>query len=139
MAVHLELVVLGPPVSNQQSTPNGRANLLAWRATVAGAATLQWPSPLLMVDLKAIIVNFYAGNKPSVDVDNLSKPFLGVMQNIVYDDDRQTVQAEIAHVKIGAAFSIVGVRPIIVTALQAGSPFVYVRIEDPVGPFPLPK
>jgi hypothetical protein len=61
------------------------------------------------------------------------------MQQIVYDDDRQIVQAEITHAKIAAAFSIVGIRPIIVTAIQAGNPFVFVRIEDPKDPFPLPK
>lgn len=35
MAVHLEFVVLGPPISNQQATPKGKANLTAWRAAVA--------------------------------------------------------------------------------------------------------
>ena len=135
MAVHLEFVVLGPPVSNQ--SPG--ANLTSWRGTVAGAATLNWPNPSLTGDLKAIIINFYAGNRPSVDVDNMSKPILDVMQNIVYVDDRQIVQAEIAHLKIGAAFPIVGVRPLIVNSIQSGNPFVYVRIEDPVDPFPLPK
>ena len=135
MAVHLEFAVLGPPVSNQSPGPN----LTTWRGTVAGAATLNWPNPLLAGDLKAIIINFYAGNRPSVDVDNMSKPILDEMQHIVYDDDRQIVQAEITHLKIGAAFSILGVRPLIVNSIQSGNHFVYVRIEDPVDPFPLPK
>ena len=135
MAMHLEFVVVGPPVSNQSPGPN----LTTWRGKVAAAAALNWPNPLLTGELKAIIINFYAGNTPSVDVDNLSKPILDVMQNIVYGDDRQLVQAEIAHLKIGAAFPILGVRPIIVNSIQSGNPFVYVRIEDPVDPFPLPK
>ena len=100
---------------------------------------MSWPNPPLTGDLKAIIINFFAGNRPSVDVDNLSKPILDVMQNIVYGDDRQIVQAEITHLKIGAAFPIMGVRPIIVNSIQSGNPFVYVRIEDAVDPFPLPK
>jgi len=87
--------------------------------------------------LKAIIINFYAGNKPSVDVDNMSKPILDEMEKIVYHDDRQIIQAGITHLRIGAAFSIAGVSKVLVTALQAGSQFVYVRIEDPVDPFPL--
>lgn len=135
MAVHLEFVVLGPPVSNQSPGPN----LTTWRATIAGAATWNWPNPPVQSDLKAIIINFFAGNKPSVDVDNMSKPILDEMQNIVYSDDRQIVQAEISHLKIGAAFSILGVRPIIVNSIQSGNQFVYVRIEDAVDPFPLPK
>lgn len=42
MAVHLEFVVLGPPISNQQSTVKGRANLTAWKATIAGAVAATW-------------------------------------------------------------------------------------------------
>jgi Holliday junction resolvase RusA-like endonuclease len=139
MAMHLEFVVLGPPISNQQSTAQRRANLTTWRATVAGEAQNKWANPILTGRLKAIIINFYAGNEPSVDVDNMSKPILDVMQKMVYDNDRQIRQAEITHVQIGAPYAIVGVSKIIVNALQAGTQFVYVRIEDPADPFPLPK
>src|SRR5947207_14988243 len=102
MAMHLEFVVPGPPISNQQGTQTGKANLAGWRATVAGQAQNQWAKPVLTVELKAVILNFNAGNKPSVDVDNMSKPVLDVLQTIVYDDDRQMTQAEITHLKIGA-------------------------------------
>lgn len=139
MAVHLEFVVLGPPISNQQSTPKGKTNLTTWRATVRGAAALLWANPPLTKTLKAVVINFYDGDKPSVDVDNMSKPILDVLQKLVYDSDRQIIQAEISHVKIDAPFSIPNVRPIIVAGLQAAKQFVYVKIEDPVDPFPLPK
>jgi Holliday junction resolvase RusA-like endonuclease len=138
MAMHLEFVILGPPISNQQSNAQGKSNLTAWRATVAGEAQNKWAGPLLSGHLKAVIINFHSGNKPSVDVDNMSKPILDVLQNIVYGDDRQIRQAEITHLEIGAPFSIVGVSKIIVNALQAGNQFVYVRVEDPVNPYPLP-
>lgn len=119
--MHLEFAVLGPPISNQQNRVRGKANLAAWRATVAGEARKQWTKPILVGELKVIIINFHEGNKPSLDVDNLSKPILDAMQKIVYDDDRQIRQAEISHQKIRALYSI-----------------VYVRLEDPVIPFPLP-
>ncbi len=139
MALYLEFVVLGPPISNQQNKPTGKANLAAWRALIAGAAVQKWTNPLLTGHLKAIIINFYAGSRPSVDVDNMSKPILDEMEEIVYKNDRQITQAEITHLQIGGAFIIAGVSKILVTALQAGSQFVYVRIEDPFDPFPLPK
>jgi Holliday junction resolvase RusA-like endonuclease len=135
MAMHLEFVVLGPPISNQVRGPN----LTAWRATIAGAATLQWPNALLTGELKAIIVNFYTGGRPSLDLDNMSKPILDEMEGIVYNNDRQVVQAELTHVQIGAAFSIVGVRPILVSAIQTGNQFVYVRIDDALYPFQLSR
>jgi Holliday junction resolvase RusA-like endonuclease len=73
---HLEFVVLGPPVSNQPSDP---ANLAAWKTTVKGEAQKRWKKPPLTGRLKAIIINFHIGDKPSVDVDNMSKPILDVM------------------------------------------------------------
>jgi Holliday junction resolvase RusA-like endonuclease len=139
MAMYLDFVVLGPPISNQQSTPQGRANLAAWRATIAGAATLAWPNAPLPIELKAVIINFYAGNEPSVDTDNMSKPILDQLQGIAYVNDRQVVQAELTHARLGGAYQIGGVRPVIVNSLQAQAQFVYVRIEDPVNPFLLPK
>ncbi len=69
----------------------------------------------------------------------MSKPILDVMQGIVYDNDRQIRQAEISHVRIDAPFVFVGASKILVAAVHAGNQFVYVRIEDPVDPFPLPK
>ena len=137
--MHLDFVVLGPPISNQQSTPAGRRNLVDWRATVAAAATLRWPNPILLIDLKAVIINFYATNKPSVDVDNMSKPILDTMEKLVYKNDRQIRQVEITHAELGGLYQIAGVSSILVTALRANQEFVYVRIEDPVIPFPLPK
>jgi len=139
MAMYLEFVVPGPPISNQQSTPQGRANLAAWKATIAGAAALAWPNAPMTIELKAIIINFYAGNEPSVDTDNMSKPILDEMQGIAYVNDRQIVQVEFTYAKLTAAYQVGGVRPMIVNGLQAQGQFVYVRIEDPVSPFQLPK
>jgi Holliday junction resolvase RusA-like endonuclease len=139
MAVHLEFVVVGPPISNQQSTKKGKANLATWSATVAGAAQNQWAKPVLLGELKGVIINSYSGNAPTVDVDNMSKPIFDAMETIVYSKDRQITQAEISHLKIGFPYSIVGVSKLLVNALQAGQQFVYVRVEDTVTPFPLPK
>jgi Holliday junction resolvase RusA-like endonuclease len=139
MAIHLEFVVLGSPVSNQQSRQQGRAALATWRARVAREAEKQWTIPLLMGQLKVILINFHTDDTPSVDVDNMSKPILDALQQVIYDDDRQIIQAEITHTRLDALYSIGGSAKIIANALQANQPFVYVRIEDPVVPFPLPK
>ena len=139
MAMHLEFVVLGPPISNQQSTLAGKANLAAWRAAVRGRAQRKWPKPWLAGELKAIIINFYSGAEPPLDLDNMAKPILDAMQSIVYRNDRQVTQAEISHLRIDAAFPVVGVRRVLLNALRTGEEFVYVRLEDPANPFPLPR
>ncbi len=132
--MHLEFVVPGPPISNQSPGPN----LTNWRALVLAEANSRWNNPPLKGNIKVILINFYIGSKPSVDIDNMSKPFLDVMQESVYEDDRQIRQAEISLVRIDAPF-VVGASKILVAAVQVGNQFVYVRIEDPVDPFPLPN
>lgn len=128
MALHVDYIVVGPPVSNQSTGPN----LLVWRGAVATAVGLAWNQGCLTGELKAVVVNFYGTPRPTLDLDNLSKPILDTMQRIVYNNDRQIVQAELTNVSIFAAFVVTGVRPMVVNAIHAGSDFVYVRIEDPV-------
>jgi hypothetical protein len=83
MAVHLEFVVPGPPISNQQNQERGRHNLETWREVIRDAAARKWRKPLFTGHLKASIINFYEGTMPSVDVDNMSKPILDSLQGIV--------------------------------------------------------
>jgi crossover junction endodeoxyribonuclease RusA len=137
--MHLEFVVPGPPVSNQQSSATGRANLAAWRAGVRAEAARIWKSPPLAGDLKAVIINFFDTNKPSLDLDNMSKPVLDSLEELVYEDDRQVRQLEVSHVRINAPMVFAGASKVVVNAVQTGRQFVYVRIEDPVVPLPLPK
>ncbi len=134
--MHLEFAVPGPPISNQsQGTPA----LAVWRAAVKTEAKSRWKIPPLTSRLKVVIINFHTGDKPSLDVDNMSKPILDELQDVVYDDDRQIRQAELTHVRIDTPFVFVGVSKVLTDAIQVGNQFVYVRIEDPVDPFPLPK
>lgn len=95
--------------------------------------------PPLTGKLKALVINFHDGDKPSLDTDNMSKPIFDALNRIVYVDDRQIRQAELIHYRIDAPMVIVGASKIIVAAVQRGKQFVYVRIDDAVDPFPLPK
>lgn len=137
--MHLEFVVLGPPISNQQSSPQGRVNLSTWRAAVRAEAKSRWKRPLLKQDLKVVVINFHSEGRPSLDLDNMSKPIFDAMQGVVYLNDRQITQAELAHRNISAPHSIPLVAKMLIEYLQTGQPFVYVRLQDPVEPFPLPR
>jgi hypothetical protein len=57
--MHLEFVVLGPPVSNQSTNA---ANLTAWKNAVKGEALKVWTKAPLTGKLKAILVNFHTGD-----------------------------------------------------------------------------
>lgn len=139
MAVHLEFVVPGPPVSHQQSTVGGRRNLAVWRALLIDEARRRWPGTPLAGPLKAVVLNFHVGVDPTIDVDNMAKPIFDELQGVAYENDRQIRQATMAHARIGAPYAIVGVSKLIVDGLQAGNQFVYIRIEDPEDPYPLPR
>lgn len=134
--MHLEYVIVGVPISNQSA---GSPALIAWRTSVATEAKKSWKVAPLKGTLKAVVINFHTGEKPSLDLDNMSKPIFDEMQKIIYADDRQIRQAELTHVRIDAPFVFVGASKLIVSSVQTGNEFVYVRIEDAVDPYPLPK
>lgn len=115
--MYLEYVVVGVPISNQST---GSPALQAWRAAVKHAVKNAWTGTPLVASLKVVIINFHTG-KPSLDLDNMAKPIWDVMQQIVYDNDRQISQAELAHVRIDAPFVVVGASKLIVAAVQAGT------------------
>lgn len=141
--MHLECVIVGIPISNQSSgkpaQSTGKSALSARRLAVEAEAKKNWSQAPLLGKLKAVIINFHIGDKPSLDVDNMSKPILDVLENVVYENDRQIRQAELTHVRIDAPFVFVGASKLIVASVQAGNEFVYIRIEDALDPFPLPK
>jgi len=87
--------------------------------------------------LKAIIIQLSHRESPPSTWTNMSKPILDIMQEVVYNNDRQITQAEITHVRIDAPMSIAGASKILVDAVRKGQQFVYIRIEDAIDPFPL--
>lgn len=133
--MHLEFVVVGVPISNQ-SPGNTLTN---WKASVEAEARRNWTAVPLERLLKAIIINMYSGDAPTLDLDNMSKPILDVMQRLVYEDDRQVRQVELAHIHIYAPHEIVGVSKLLVDNIRSGRDVVYVRIENTVEPYPLPQ
>jgi hypothetical protein len=133
--MHTEFVVGGPPISNQSPGPT----LIAWRARVAAAARVAWVSPPLATPVRVTIINFHAGSRPSLDVDNMSKPVLDVMNGLVYLDDRQVWQAELVHLALLTPLVVAGAPKPLVDAARAGVEFVYIRVERTLAPYPLPR
>ena len=133
--MHTEFVVGGPPISNQ--SPG--ASLIAWRARVATAARAAWVSPPLTTPVRVTIINFHAGARPSLDVDNMSKPILDVMNGLAYVDDRQVRQAELVHLGLLTPLVVAGASRPLVDAARAGVEFVYIRVDRTLDPYPLPR
>ena len=137
--MHVEFVLPGPPISNQQSTARGKANLARWRAQVESAARVAWVRPPLASAVRVTLINFHLADKPPVDVDNMSKPVRDAMNGLVYVDDRQVRQAEIVHLRLTTPIVVPGTSRVLVDAVWAGIEFVYVRVAEPLDPYPLPR
>ncbi len=133
--MHVEYVIPGIPVSNQNETPK----LATWKQTVVAAAQAAWTGPPIGGSLRVVLVNFHTAEKPAVDLDNMYKPILDRMQGVIYDDDRQIRQAELLHVWIYTPLVLPGLSTPIVKEIQAGSDFVYVWVGDAAAPPLLPE
>jgi Holliday junction resolvase RusA-like endonuclease len=136
MALLLEFTVEGPPVSHQTSNSG---NLKAWQAAVKSEATKGWSSPPLKGRLKFLVLNFYEGDKPPLDDDNMVKPIRDALNKVVYDDDRQIRHSETIQLSIDAPVMIRGASQVLLSAFSKGKEFLYVRIEDAVDVIQLPR
>ena len=83
-----EFVIDGPPVSSQT---NNRENLRKWRKELKNKAKSHWPEDELPVgdSVMVEITYFYEKGPPKIDVDNMSKPILDALEDVVYKDDVQ--------------------------------------------------
>jgi hypothetical protein len=134
--MHLEFVVLGPPVSHQTTD---KTNLRAWKTTVKREAAKTWTSPILMGKLRFLLINFHEGDKPPMDDDNMVKPIRDALNKFVYDDDRQIRYSETIQICIDDPVKIRRGSRILLEAYSNGEEFLYVRIEDAPSVIQLPQ
>lgn len=125
--MHLEFVVLGPPVSHQTSN---KTNLRAWKDIILAEAKKTWVLAPLPGKLKFLLINFHEGDDPPLDDDNMVKPIRDALNEFVYDDDRQIRYSETIQVGIDEPVKLRGASAILLAAYSKGDEFLYVRIED---------
>ncbi|WP_419553313.1 RusA family crossover junction endodeoxyribonuclease [Candidatus Poriferisodalis sp.] len=83
MALPFEFCIEGPPVSQQA---NKKARRRDWRDAVRSAARSEWDSSQPIDGPVAVTIN-YIYEDASLDVDNVPKPILDALNNLVYPDD----------------------------------------------------
>ena len=116
-------MISGPPLSRQAK----RRNLRNWRQDVQNAARATWPEGDLpfIGDVQITIVNFYSGT--SADVDNIPKPILDALKELVYIDDEQVTDIICRKRSLQSELRIEN--PTIVEALISGNEFLYILAE----------
>jgi crossover junction endodeoxyribonuclease RusA len=122
-----EFTVEGPPVSQQTRR---RQRLPPWRATVKAAAEVLWPaeSAPLTQELSLTITYFYKAIP--MDVDNIVKPILDSIKELVFRDDVQITDLLSRRRPLAGPFQIEVASPILFEALNRGREFLHVSITD---------
>ena len=83
MQLPFELIIGGPPVSQQT---RNRQRLRDWKSHVHDVARQRWGAGQPFVgEVSVSITYFFEG--ASIDVDNMAKPILDAMKDLVFSDD----------------------------------------------------
>ncbi|HXQ67998.1 MAG TPA: RusA family crossover junction endodeoxyribonuclease [Alphaproteobacteria bacterium] len=124
----LEFTVAGIPISVQSSSQSRQR----WKIVVRNAAEAHWPlgTPLVVDEVAAVIIYFHVGDT-DLDVDNIVKPILDSLENVVYVNDRLVSQVLVRKTERAGDLEIRNPSPELTDALERlADDFVYIRISD---------
>ena len=127
MSLPLAFIVMGAPVSQQTRR---QERLRRWREQVRNAANQRWPTgePPVSDPVMLTIVYFY--DRLSMDVDNLPKPIIDALKEIVFMDDDQVTDLTCRKRNLRGTLPVESASSVLVDGLSRGSPFVYIAVAD---------
>ena len=123
----LEFVLPRRPVSQQA---RGQARLREWKQLVAEHARLATEQPQSLVTEPVAVRLLYLYDEVAVDIDNVLKPILDALIGVLLEDDTVVTDVEIRRRRLGVAFAVNSVSPVLATGFALGHEFVYVALTD---------
>ena len=124
--IHLEFSVPGVPRSPRADSRG------QWQTRIRDAAQRQmsddWVTMASPVGI--VIIYFHRGQASGIDVDNMSKPILDALKDIVYEDDQLVEQLIARRTELHDNMRFQKVTPRLAEALETEGGFVLVRVED---------
>ena len=123
MALPFEFVVNRNPVS-QRATGRNR-----WVNDVGNIARQHWPAGEKAVDDAVAVTIVFFHDNLRIDVDNVAKPILDALTEVVFEDDSQVADLMCRKRNLNDAPTVVSGSSILVAALSQGQPFVYILVE----------
>lgn len=125
MDLPFDFCVSGVPLSAQASS-HSRAK---WRQRVGSAAEaeLTETAPPIGGEVSVVIIYFFE-DETALDVDNIAKPILDALNELIYEDDSQVTQLTIRKTQLGRGIEIDVPSLALAKALDAGGDFVFVKI-----------
>lgn len=130
----LEFVVLGTPLSLQASSQRKAA----WKTTVAQAAATGIPANTHPIADEVTVEITYFFDTVGPDIDNIIKPILDALNNVVWVDDSQVSRTTSQRKSLDASYRVRGLSAELARGFVSGGDFVHIRITDapPVGVLP---
>jgi putative transposase len=122
-----EFFVTGIPVSAQAKR---RDRLKQWREDVRASAAKEWTGTAPMEGEFAVIIVLYADGW-RLDVDNMAKPILDALTGLLWNDDRQVVQALPAYRELFGTYRVTDVSETLYRGFATNRPFVHVQVRTP--------
>ena len=124
MRVVFEMIIKRRPLSVQAD----KAKKQAWIEEVRRQAKKQWnrPAPLPDEAFAATLVFLY--DSDPIDVDNIIKPILDALKEVVYPDDVLITDVTAYRRQFADAFDLATLPKVLVTAILNEKECVYVRI-----------
>lgn len=121
-----EFLIDGPPMSAQS---HNRDRLAEWKLKVAASASDRWRGGLFHGKLHVVVTYYHEGETARLDNDNMIKPILDALIDVVYADDRQAAHIEARSVNLldGRQWRV---GALVASALTRGGEFLHVRIEE---------
>lgn len=124
-----EFIVRGTAISLQGSSDSKSA----WKETIQAAARAALPEgSWLLTDPLAITIYIFPAAEMQGDVDNRVKPILDAMVRCIYSDDEIIERVVVQKFEPGHIFAFQNPSAILVSALMAQDPVIYIRITGDV-------
>lgn len=124
-----EFTIPGPPVSQQTADRN---RLQEWKGRVRGEAVKRWPLGDQPENgaLQAKVTYYHDGPAVRMDNDNLVKPILDALNNLVYADDGQITDTNVRKTDLNGRFVVRGISAVLAEAFGRGAEFLHIKIEE---------
>jgi crossover junction endodeoxyribonuclease RusA len=124
-----EFVVWGTAISLQGSSRSKDD----WKRAIQASARSALPEgSWLLTDNLAVTIFIFPGAIMQGDVDNRVKPIVDAMTKCVYSNDELIERVVVQKFEPGRIFAFQNPTAVLLTALEADEPVVYIRITDRV-------
>ncbi|MEH2192684.1 MAG: RusA family crossover junction endodeoxyribonuclease [Nostoc sp.] len=125
-----EVIVDGPPVS-QQARNRGKGNRLQdWKKTVRQEAEKYWSSEQKIATGLVMLQITYFYDSDQMDVDNIVKPIQDAIKGLAYIDDKQVSDLVVRKRNLSGNFKVENMTSILAEGFDRRKQFLYIVVID---------